>query len=149
MFGFLDFSSYGYVGLFVASFLASTLLPFGSEGLLTLLILNNFNLWAVVLVASVGNYLGACTSYYIGLRGRGLNKYLGVSDGTLKKAEVYFNRFGAVALLFTWLPVVGDAIAVSGGLLRFRFLLFSILVFAGKFARYVVVAGAVSFAASM
>lgn len=62
MLDFLDFSSYGYAGMFAAAFLASTLLPLGSEALLSILILNNFNLWAVVLVASLGNYLGACTS---------------------------------------------------------------------------------------
>jgi membrane protein YqaA with SNARE-associated domain len=133
--------SYGYVGLFLASFLASTILPFGSEGLLVLLIYKKFNIPALVLVASVGNFLGACTSYYIGLKGRGfVEKYLRFDPKDIEKAEKIFLKYGPFALLFTWLPFIGDAITVASGILRFKFWIFSILVFTGKFIRYVIIA---------
>ncbi len=131
---------YGYSGLFLASFLASTILPFGSEGILLILVSNKFNVMAVVLVASVGNFLGACTSYYIGLKGRGYIKYLRIEPQEIEKAEKYFSRYGYVVLLFTWLPFIGDVLTVVSGLLRLRFLVFSVFVFTGKFFRYLVIA---------
>lgn len=132
---------YGYTGLFLASFLASTILPFGSEGIVVILIYMGFNVPAVVLVASTGNFLGACTSYYIGLKGRSyIEKYLRIGPEEIKKAEIYFSKYGSYALLFTWVPIIGDALTVAGGLLRLRFLIFSIFVFTGKFLRYLAIA---------
>ena len=135
------FLGYGYQGLFLASFLASTILPFGSEGILIYLVRNKFNIPALVLVASVGNFLGACTSYYIGFKGRTfVEKYLKFNPEELDKTEKFFARYGSFVLLFTWLPFLGDAITVVGGLLRLNFRIFSILVFTGKFLRYLAVA---------
>lgn len=133
--------NYGYFGLFIASFLASTIFPFGSEGVLVYLVYEKFNIPTLVLVASAGNYLGACTSYYIGLKGRGIvERYLRIDPRDIEKAEKYFAKYGMYILLFTWLPFIGDAFTVAGGLLRLRFWLFSVLVFTGKFLRYLAVA---------
>ena len=133
--------NYGYFGLFFASFLASTIVPFGSEGILVFLVYEKLNIPALVLVASAGNYLGACTSYYIGLKGRSLvERHLRIDSNDIEKAEKYFSRYGMYILLFTWLPFIGDAFTVAGGLLRLRFWLFSVLVFTGKFLRYLAVA---------
>lgn len=135
------FLNYGYLGLFLASFLASTIVPFGSEWLVLLLVQMKFSILAVVLVASTGNFLGACTSYYVGLKGRGLiERYLGIEPVKIEKAERYFSKYGAYVLLFTWLPFIGDAFTVVSGLMRLRFWLFSVLVFTGKFLRYLAVA---------
>ncbi len=129
---------YGYLGLFLASFLASTVLPLGSEGLVILLILRNFNIFSVVLVATVGNYLGACTSYYIGLAGRTqlIEKYLHINATQMEHAQVWFEKYGSWSLLFTWVPVLGDALPVAAGMMKLKFGLFSILVFTGKLLRY-------------
>ncbi len=132
---------YGYPGLFLASFLASTIFPFGSEGILVYLVYEKFNIPALVLVASAGNYFGACTSYYIGLKGRSIvERYLRIDSRDIEKAEKYFSKYGMYILLFTWLPFIGDAFTVAGGLLRLRFWMFSVLVFTGKFLRYLAVA---------
>jgi len=129
---------YGYPGLFLASFLASTVLPLGSEGLVILLIVRNFNIFSVVLVATVGNYLGACTSYYIGLAGRTqlIEKYLHINAAQMEHAQVWFEKYGSWSLLFTWVPVLGDALPVAAGIMKLKFGIFSILVFAGKLFRY-------------
>lgn len=135
-------TNYGYISLFITSFLASTIVPLGSEGLVVLMILEKFNLYTVVLVASIANFMGACTSYYIGFTGRGLfiSKYMHISEEQLQRAEGSFKKYGAFSLLFTWLPGIGDAITMAGGLLRYRFTHFAILVFAGKFFRYMAIA---------
>lgn len=135
-------STYTYLSLFITSFLASTVLPLGSEALVVLLIRTGHDFYTVVLLATVGNYLGACTTYYIGLKGRTgvIEKYLSVSQKELEKADRWFTRYGSYALLFTWVPFIGDAITVSGGLLKLNFRTFSIYVFIGKFARYLALA---------
>jgi membrane protein YqaA with SNARE-associated domain len=48
-------------------------------------------------------------------------------------------RFGAPALLLSWLPIVGDAI-VALAAARHRFGVFSLWVFVGKLARCAAVA---------
>ena len=139
-------SNYGYFSLFLTSFLASTILPFGSESVVVLLIHSGFNLFTVVMVATVGNYLGACTTYYIGLKGRSeiIDKYLSISQVQLAKTDKLFKKYGVYVLLFTWVPGIGDAITAAGGLLKLPFKTFSIYVFAGKFARYLAIAYLIS-----
>jgi membrane protein YqaA with SNARE-associated domain len=135
-------SIYTYLSLFITSFLASTVLPMGSEALVILLIKSDHNFYAVVFLATLGNYLGACTTYYLGLKGRSgiIEKYMSISKKDLEKADRWFTRYGSYALLLTWLPLAGDAITAMGGLLKLDFRIFSFYVFIGKFARYLVLA---------
>ena len=60
-------ASHGYSGLFVLSFLASSLLPVGSEWLLVLMLIKGNDPLATVSVATIGNYLGSCTTWAIGI----------------------------------------------------------------------------------
>ena len=53
--GLFDYSLWG---LFLASFLAATVVPFSSEALLTFLIINGTDAYVAVLVATAGNWLG-------------------------------------------------------------------------------------------
>ncbi|MBN2111448.1 MAG: DedA family protein [Methanosarcinaceae archaeon] len=134
-------SDYAYMSLFVTSFLASTILPLGSETLVVLLIQSDFDLVAVVMVSTFGNYLGACTTYYLGFKGRSdiIERYFSISGKQLEKADRWFGKYGPYLLLLTWLPFIGDAITASGGLLKLDFKVFSIYVFIGKFLRYFVI----------
>ncbi len=57
--------------MFSGAFLAATLLPGGSEVLLVALLNEAPQTWfALLVVASIGNSLGAITSYYLGYLGR-------------------------------------------------------------------------------
>jgi len=67
------FTDFGYLGLFLASFLAATVLPLSSEVVLGYLLANDYNPAMTVSVATVGNVLGACLNYAIGLWGSGLS----------------------------------------------------------------------------
>jgi membrane protein YqaA with SNARE-associated domain len=130
-------ADYGYLNLFILSFMAATILPLGSEALVIALIYQGFNPFAVIMVATSGNYLGSCTTYYLGLKGRpALEKYLSPSPDKLEKSERLFKRYGVYTLLFTWVPVIGDAITMVAGLMQIPFRYFSVLVFLGKFGRY-------------
>ena len=58
--GLFDYSLWG---LFLASFLAATVVPFSSEALLSYLIINGTDAYTAVLVASAGNWLGGMSSF--------------------------------------------------------------------------------------
>ncbi|AHG62664.1 YqaA family protein [Advenella mimigardefordensis] len=59
------------------------------------------------------------------------------------KMTYYFDRFGPAALLFSWLPIVGDPLCGVAGWMRLP--IFSSIVFMaiGKFLRYVLMTSAV------
>lgn len=133
---------YGYPALFMLSFLASTLVPLGSEWLLAVLLHNGFEPTSVVMVATVGNSCGALTTYAIGLWGGSylIQSLLRISPESQKRAEHHFNRYGSWALLFSWVPVLGDPLCLAAGVLHTGLWRVVLLVAVGKFVRYVVVA---------
>ncbi len=133
---------YGYPALFLLSFLASTLVPLGSEWLLAVLLINGFDPPTVVLVATVGNSCGALLTYAIGLWGGPylVQRILRSSQESRQRAERFFNRHGSWALLFSWVPVLGDPLCLVAGILRTGFWRFLQLVTTGKLIRYMVVA---------
>lgn len=63
-----------------------------------------------------------------------------IDETALARAQLFYRRYGSWSLLFSWLPVIGDPLCLAGGALRINFILFSLLVFAGKLARYAVIA---------
>ncbi len=129
-----DFSEEaGFVGLFVASFLAATLLPGGSEVVLIAVLHKHPDAWAqAVAVATIGNTLGGSTSYLIGRL---------IPNKAESKAIIYLHKYGYWALLFSWVPLFGDALCVAAGWLRFNFWVSLLLFAVGKLFRYVLVAG--------
>jgi len=136
----------GYPALFLLSFLASTLVPLGSEWLLAVLLTNGFDPPLVVLVATVGNSCGALTTYAVGIWGGPflVQRILRISQESQKRAELYFARYGSWALFFSWLPIIGDPLCLAGGVLKVRFWRFVLLVTTGKFVRYLIVAKVVA-----
>lgn len=135
-------AAYGIPALFVLSFLASTMLPLGSEWLLVALLIQKHDPVLAVTVATVGNYLGACTSYFIGIYGGDLlvKKLLRISVAERARAERFFAKYGSWSLFFSWLPIIGDPLCLVGGFLRIPFARFSVLVATGKAIRYSTVA---------
>ena len=128
-----------YIALFVLSFLASTLLPLGSEWFVYYLVSAEYNIIFIILTASVGNYLGATVNYYIGIKGSNtiLHKVIRFNNKKTKKAEEKFRRYGPAALFFSWLPIIGDPLTFVAGLLKYDFKKFTFYVFLGKMFRYV------------
>jgi len=135
--GFFDYSLWG---LFLASFLAATVVPFSSEALLSFLIINGTNAYAAVLVATAGNWLGGMSSFAIGYLGKWewIEKYLRIKRETIEKWHDRLYQRGALFAFLSWIPAVGDVFAVGLGLLRANILITAIAMLAGKFFRYVV-----------
>ena len=131
-----------YLFIFLVSFLSATVLPLGSEGLLLYYAndatLSVFYLW---LWSSLGNTLGGLTNWFLGLYLVRFEhkKWFPVKPEARQKAERFFNKYGVWSLLFTWLPVVGDGIALISGVLRTSIWYFLPLVLIGKAARYALI----------
>ena len=135
-------ASHGYSGLFVLSFLASSLLPVGSEWLLVLMLIKGNDPLATVSVATIGNYLGSCTTWAIGIWGGPLliRRVLRIDPATEEAAVRFYRRYGVWSLLLSWMPIIGDPLCLAGGILKVDFTRFSLLVFTGKLVHYAVVA---------
>jgi membrane protein YqaA with SNARE-associated domain len=132
----------GYAALFMVSFLASTLLPLGSEWLLVMMLLSGYDPLTTVGAATAGNYLGAVTTYLIGMFGGEwlVTRVLRVTPEQQERARSHYQRYGAFSLFFSWLPIIGDPLCLVGGVLRINFGLFTLLVASGKLVRYAVTA---------
>lgn len=133
---------FGLASLFGLSFLASTVIPLGSEWLLVILLLQGHSAIAAVTVATLGNTLGACTTYLIGVLGSGLltHRILRLSESELERSRRIYQRFGVWSLLFTWIPVIGDPLCLLAGAMRTSLPQFLVLVPIGKACRYAVLA---------
>ena len=88
----------GYVGLFAGSFIAATVVPFSSDVLLLGMLAAGGNVWLCVLVATLGNWLGGLTSYWLGWLGKWewIERYMGVKHETLVKHKSKIDRFGSL-----------------------------------------------------
>lgn len=133
-----DLSSWGYWGLFIAAFLSGTVIPFSSEAVLSLLVINNYSPWGCILAATAGNWLGGVTCYYIGYLGKRewIHKYLRISQEKIDKMTLFLQGKGSLLGFLGFLPFIGDVIVVALGLMRANKAgaLLSLLV--GKFGRY-------------
>jgi len=124
-------------GLFLSSFISSTLFPGGSEVVLGWLAAHkNHSPGTLLAVASLGNTLGALSTWLLGwLVARGV----AVEDrltAARQQALERVRRYGSPALLLSWLPVVGDPLCFAAGFLRLPFLASAAFIAVGKVARY-------------
>lgn len=130
-----------YLSLFVAAFLAATLLPLSSEALLAALVYQQYAPALLWLVATAGNTLGSCVNWYLGMQClRWQDKrWFPASPHQLQAAQQRFQRYGQWSLLLAWVPLVGDPLTLFAGVMRVPFHRFALLVFCGKALRYAVV----------
>lgn len=140
------FVEYGYIGLFLASFLAATILPLGSEVVFVGLIAAGMNGWTAVLIASSGNWLGGMTNYFLGRLGKieWIEKYLKVKKEKIDRMQQWLAGKGAFMAFFSFLPIIGDIIALALGFMRANVYIVNVSMFAGKFIRYVLIMYGVS-----
>jgi membrane protein YqaA with SNARE-associated domain len=110
-----------YLSLFLVAFGAATILPFQSEPLLVGLIASGqFSLLGLIVVASIGNILGAVCNWVLG---RFIDRFhdrswFPVKEASLKRASDWYRRYGRWTLLLSWMPLFGDALTVIAGVLR-------------------------------
>lgn len=102
------------ISLFASSFLSATLLPGNSEVVLIAMLLAGVSQpWLLVLIAIIGNSLGGVTNVILG-RLFPLRK----TSRWQEKASGWLRRYGAVTLLLSWAPVIGDLLCLLAGWMR-------------------------------
>lgn len=106
-------------------------------------LLLDYSPWTVILVATLGNTIGGMTCYLLGwlCKWSWIEKYLKIKEESLAKAHAKVEKYGFLAALLTWLPFIGDVIAVAMGLMRTRVVPTTLFMFIGKGLRYMAVAG--------
>jgi len=129
-----------YGTLFLWSFLAATILPLGSEPALFAIVSTGNAIALPVFVATLGNYLGACTTWWLGRKGAEVVEKKSAVRVSDSRAARLFARFGAPALLLSWVPWIGDPLVAIAGASRIGFRAFSLWTIPGKLARYALVA---------
>ena len=130
---------YGYIGLFVGSFLAATVVPFSSDVLLVGMLVAGAGAVPTVVVATIGNWLGGLTSYWLGWLGKmeWIERYFKVKRETIERYRVRVDRWGVWLAFLTWLPIVGDIFAIVLGFFRVKFIPVALWMLVGKCVRFV------------
>ena len=92
------FTEYGYWGLFLASFLAATILPLSSEVVFMALIALGMDVWTCIAYATVGNAAGGATCYYLGRLGKieWLEKWFNIKPERIDRTIESLQGKGAV-----------------------------------------------------
>ncbi len=112
--------AYGYIGVFIASFLAATILPFSSEVVLTGVLLAGSAYWPCMIAATLGNFLGGMSCYWLGMLGKveWIEKYLKLDPVKLQKVQDWDQGKRLLdGLLCFFFPVSVIFIAVALGFL--------------------------------
>lgn len=144
-------TDWGYPGLFFSALLAGSILPFSSEVVMVALVKVGLSPALCILAATLGNTIGGLTCYYMGHLGRidRIEKYFKVKKEKIDKMRHFLQGKGALMAFFTFLPFVGEAIAIALGFMRSNLALTAASMFAGKLARYIVMLWALQGAVSM
>ncbi len=129
-----------YLGLFISALAAATIFPMQSEAVLVgLLVAASHPASILVIVATIGNVLGAVINWYLGgyLLEFKERRWFPGSQRELERAQNWYRRYGRWSLLGSWLPIVGDPLTVVAGLMREPVISFLVLVTIAKGTRYI------------
>lgn len=137
--------SYGYFGMFIASFIAGSVFPFSSEAVVTGLQLAGTPVVPLFLSATIGNVMGSMFNYWVGSLGDPvkIEKYTRVKPEKMERMLGFMQGHGAWLGFFTFIPVVGSVLSVCLGYLRSNVWLTLLSISLGKSLRYAVLIWAV------
>ncbi len=127
----------------MAAFLSATILPAQSEvGLAASIVAQPNTVLILIIIASLGNTLGALVNWYLGRNLKTLvhKLWFPVTKNQLAQATTWYKKYGLWSLLLTWVPIIGDPLTLIAGLLRAPLFSFLLIVGFTKTVRYVVVA---------
>ena len=132
------FTDWGYVGLFLSAFVAGSILPFSSEVVLVILVRMGLDPLLCLFAAASGNTLGGMTCYWIGHLGKRdwITRYLRVEPAKIDRVSRFLEGKGALFAFFTFLPYVGEAVAIVLGLMRSNVWITAGSMFVGQYLRF-------------
>lgn len=119
-----------WLGLWFSAFSSATILPGTSDVVLVAMIHQHPQWWGWAwLIATIGNSMGGVASYYMG-------RLLPHKHRAPDKMITWIYKYGYWALLMSWVPFIGDGLAIAAGWLRLNVFLSALMLTIGKFARY-------------
>ena len=134
---------WGYLGLFIGSFVAGSVIPFSSEAVLVACI-GPLKLDPVLctLFATAGNVAGGMTCYWMGQLGNmhWIEKYFHVKKEKIERAERFVHGRGAWMAFFAFIPILGSAISIVLGMMRANIGIVLFAMTTGKILRYALLA---------
>ncbi|MBK8677353.1 MAG: DedA family protein [Sphingobacteriales bacterium] len=133
----------GYFGLFAASFLGATIVPFSSDVVVVgMVYAGYYNIGWIIIIATIGNWLGGLSSYYLGYLGKWqwLERYFGIKHQQLVQTQYYLNKYGLWLAFFSWLPFLGDLFCAGMGFFKTNLRITALLMLLGKLLKYAAVA---------
>lgn len=131
-----------YIILFTSSFASSTILPGHSEiTLIALITQKKYEVFYLVVFASLGNILGSVLNWYLGLYFLKFKnkKWFPFKENQINKVSKSFLKYGKWSLLLSWVPFIGDALTLVAGMFRVPLHQFIIIVSVAKIGRYIFV----------
>jgi membrane protein YqaA with SNARE-associated domain len=132
---------YDIGGLFISAFISSTIAPGGSEAVLAYMVTKgHYQIELLVIVATIGNTLGAMTTWALGVLAAKKIPVATLLSVKKQQALDVVKRNGIWILFFTWLPVVGDVLCFAGGWLKLPLLQACLIILLGKLSRYAAIA---------
>ena len=134
----LGLEKLGLLGLFIGTFLAATVFPFSSDALYIGALVAGIKPAAVLIVGTLGNWLGGVTTYFLGrlAKWEWVEKHFNVKPQTLEKHHLFIEKYGVWVALLTWVPFIGDVIAIALGFYKSPAVWSLLLMLVGKFGRF-------------
>lgn len=133
------FKDYGYLGMGVLSFLSGTVVPITSEVLLVFFLNLGLNAIGITLVATLGNTLGGVTCFLMGYltTKERAQKFFKISEKKMRRADKLIHKYGYWAAGVSFVPIFGEALLVTLGVMRVDKYKVIAVMAAGKLIRYV------------
>ena len=131
-----------YIILFTSSFASSTILPGHSEiTLIALITQEKYEVFYLVVFASLGNILGSILNWYLGLYFLKFKnkKWFPFKENQINKVSKSFLKYGKWSLLLSWVPFIGDVLTLVAGMFRVPLYQFVVIVSVAKVSRYIFV----------
>ena len=134
------FLTWGFLGLFLGSFLAATILPFSSEILVTGMLFAGASPFYILITATAGNWLGSLSTYGIGWLGKWewIEKWFKTSHEKIEGQQAKIAKYGSLLAFLVWLPVIGDVFALALGFYKVNFAKCCIFTLIGKLLRFLI-----------
>ena len=121
-----------YTNVFIESARVASLIPFSSEPtFFAMFYFGGFNMPLAAAMAVAGSTLGMSVNWWIGsaLLKQHKKKSFSVNEYWYNKCAALFNKYGALLVLLSWLPLMKLMLVAAGFLnVRFRFVLPLIIV---------------------
>ena len=98
------------------------------------------DIFTALFLASSGNVLAIVVNYWLGyFLYEKMHTKLEKSKVGLKSLY-YGHRYGYGALIFSWLPIIGDPLTIVAGLVRLKFIYFLLIAGMLRVIRYIFMA---------